>query len=97
MKIFLVVILVWLLCGFISTVIYYVPIIRGNEFRSCNFNDFYEMCLFFFLFGVFGLIIMLNLVYDRFIRKREFCLLQKLVYKIANIGVKKNNREDSDD
>ena len=95
MKIFLV-ILVWLLCGFISTVIYYVPIIRGNEFRSCNFNDFGEMCLFFFIFGVFGLIVMLNFAYDRFIRKREFCLLQKLVYKIANIGVKRNNREDSD-
>lgn len=86
-------ILIWLFCGFIAMLLLYIPELRGKKFDTSYFDYFGEACLTFFCSGVIGLCIMLTVTIGKFISNRKFCLLKKLIYKIANIGVKKTTQD----
>lgn len=84
--ILLLILISWLLAGFIATVIICIPNMRGKEFDSiCSFND--GEFIKFILLGYLSLIISLFFI----IYKKK--LFAKLIFKIVNIGVKTKEKE----
>lgn len=75
----------WLLVGFLSNVLCWIADMRGEEYDEDYFRKegIFVTTIVMTLFGFFALLIVLFFIIDK---KVDF---KKLIYKIANIGIKK--------
>ena len=71
----------WFAVGLISVVLLFAIDLRGEQYNENYFNDKFAPTLFVFACGYISLIFVI-LVYND---KNKF--LQKLIYKIVNIGI----------
>ena len=78
----------WVLVGFLSVILIYIDDIRGKEFDPNYFKDSEGFYLGLILFGYISMIIF---VFYYICDKKLFI---KLIYKIANIGVKTQEKGD---
>ena len=83
----------WFLVGVFSLVFFCINDMRGKEFNPNYFDHDDGLCFFMIFFGYISFIIVcIFLVYEKVYENK---LLSKLIYKIANIGVKKQEKEET--
>ena len=78
----------WFLVGFLSIVFACIKDMRGKEFDPNYFNEGIGVVLFLIAFGYISVIIVI------FCYIYEENYFTKLIYKIANIGVKIQDKEE---
>lgn len=79
----------WFVVGLISVIFAYVIDLRGEEYDENYFNDKFGITLFVFVCGYLSVI----LVIFAYNNKKKF--LQKLIYRIANIGIDTKTKKDN--
>ena len=89
MKNFIIIFGIWFLCGVISILLWTFRDLRGEEYREDYINEDIVMAYFLILIGGIPLLF-LTMIY--FLICNTF--VTKLLYKIANIGIKKEDGED---
>lgn len=83
MKLFILFLCSWALCGFITFIYMIISDLRGEEYDPEYFDKDVLICLFFAV--LLGYLTPALLFIDNQIEKQT---LQKLIYKLANIGYK---------
>lgn len=86
-------IITWLLCGLLISLILTACDLRGKEYNQNYFDG--DFWITFLGFTISGYASVVAVIITIFVEKTLGCLLKfepgKIIYKIANIGVKKCN------
>lgn len=80
----------WLLCGLLVSLILTAYDLRGNEYNPNYFGyDFWVSFLMIILLGYANIVVVIVVMFkEKVLDKIE---LERIIYKITNIGVKKSN------
>lgn len=83
-------IILWLLCGLLVSLILTAYDLRGNEYNPNYFDyDFWVSFLMIILLGYANIVVVIVVMFkEKVLDKIE---LERIIYKITNIGVKKSN------
>lgn len=83
----------WMLCGLSASLILTAYDLRGNEYNQNYFDhDFWVLFLVITLLGYTNIVIVAVAMFkEKVLDKIE---LERIIYKIANIGLNKNDSED---
>lgn len=82
------IILSWLIVGIISAILLFAVDLRGEEYNESYFEGMAFPTFAIFVCGCFSLIFVF-LAYNN-----KYKFLQRLIYKIVNIGVNKKAKKD---
>lgn len=87
MDTFIIIMISWFVVGLISAILLFAVDLRGEEYNENYFNDKFAPTLVAFVCGYISLIFVILAYND----KNKF--LQKLIYKIVNIGIDTKTEE----
>lgn len=86
---------IWLFIGLLSTMFLYMLDMRGNPYKEDYFEGEIGQTIKFILMGGFMPVLVVFVVlqeqYEKRKKNRNFT---KFIYKLANIGVKKNEEKE---
>ena len=95
MKNFIIIFGIWFLCGVISILLWTFRDLRGEEYREDYINEDIVMAYFLILIGgIPSLFLTMIFFLEDFLICNTF--VTKLLYKIANIGIKKEGKDGAE-
>lgn len=93
MKNFIVIFGIWFLCGAMAICIWIIRDLRGEEYREDYIDENAVMgCFLMLIGGIPSLFLTMIVLLEDFLIYNTF--VTELLYKIANIGVKKKEERD---